>query len=225
MNNKLTNILWGIVLVALGLIFGLNALEITDINIFFDGWWTLFIIVPSAIGLFRSGDKTANIIGVIVGSFLLLACRDVLDFEMILKLIVPAILVIIGISFIFRDTIGDKVRSKMSTLPKNGKDYCATFSEQNVDYSGDVFDGCSLSAIFGSVNCNLRDTVINEDCAVYASAIFGGINIHVPENVNVKVTATPIFGGVSDKRRTKPTDAPVTIYINATCMFGGVDIK
>ena len=36
-----------------GVIFGLNALEITDINIFFDGWWTLFIIVPCFIGLFK----------------------------------------------------------------------------------------------------------------------------------------------------------------------------
>ena len=44
--NNYSNVLWGFVLIIIGIVFGLNALDITDINIFFDGWWTLFIIVP-----------------------------------------------------------------------------------------------------------------------------------------------------------------------------------
>ena len=35
---KSNNIIWGFILIAVGIIFGLNALDITDINIFFDGW-------------------------------------------------------------------------------------------------------------------------------------------------------------------------------------------
>ena len=60
--NKLTKILWGIVFIAIGI--GLNALEITSINIFFKGWWTLFIIIPCLIGLFDSDSdgKTGNLI-------------------------------------------------------------------------------------------------------------------------------------------------------------------
>ena len=57
--KKAENILWGIVLIILGLIIGGNTLGITNINIFFDGWWTLFIIVPCFIGLFKDSDKTA----------------------------------------------------------------------------------------------------------------------------------------------------------------------
>ena len=41
--------LWGIVFVLFGIVLGLNALGITNINIFFAGWWTMFIIVPSLI--------------------------------------------------------------------------------------------------------------------------------------------------------------------------------
>ena len=44
--NKISNLLWGCIFIVVGVIFGLNALNITSINIFFDGWWTLFIIVP-----------------------------------------------------------------------------------------------------------------------------------------------------------------------------------
>ena len=44
--KKLTKILWGIALVLAGGIFALKALGLTNIEVFFDGWWTLFIIVP-----------------------------------------------------------------------------------------------------------------------------------------------------------------------------------
>ena len=53
MKNKI----WGLILIAIGLVFGLNALEITNIDIFFDGWWTLFIIVPCFIGLITEREK------------------------------------------------------------------------------------------------------------------------------------------------------------------------
>ena len=52
MMKKSSSIIWGIVLIIIGAVFALNSLDITDIDIFFDGWWTLFIIVPSAIGFF-----------------------------------------------------------------------------------------------------------------------------------------------------------------------------
>lgn len=61
---KIRNILWGILFIFVGVIFGLNALEITNIDIFFDGWWTLFIIVPCFISLFKESDKTGSLIGI-----------------------------------------------------------------------------------------------------------------------------------------------------------------
>ena len=63
--KKFNRILWGIVLIALGTIFALNALEIADIDIFFKGWWTLFIIVPSLIGILTEKDKLGNIIALL----------------------------------------------------------------------------------------------------------------------------------------------------------------
>ena len=35
--NKISNWLWGIVLIVVGVVLGLNALNITKIDIFFDG--------------------------------------------------------------------------------------------------------------------------------------------------------------------------------------------
>ena len=61
--KNLTSVIWGLAFIIVGVIFGLNTLNITDINIFFDGWWTLFIIIPCFINLFKAGDKKGNIIG------------------------------------------------------------------------------------------------------------------------------------------------------------------
>lgn len=62
--NNFSKILWGIVLVALGVVIGLNALDIVHINFFFRGWWTLLIIIPCLIDLFNTkGDgKTGDLV-------------------------------------------------------------------------------------------------------------------------------------------------------------------
>ena len=226
--KKVSSILWGIVLVAAGVILALNAFGVTSINIFFDGWWTLIIIVPCVISLFTSNDKGGSLIGICVGVFLLLCCQDILSFDMFWKLLIPAAIVIIGISMIIKSVCGNKGTEVYKKLKSNGteiKNATATFSGTNVNFDGEVFDGAELNAVFGGVKCDLRGAVIEKDCVINASAIFGGIDIFVPDNLNVKINSTSIFGGVSDKKHNNNQANTPTLYINATCMFGGVDVK
>lgn len=226
--KKVESILWGIVFIVLGLIIAGNVLGIININIFFNGWWTLFIIIPCFIGLFKDNRRTGNIIGIIIGIALLLACQGILRFDLVWKLLFPVILIIIGISFIFRDTIGGKISKEIKELNKNKSDtneYCATFSEQNVKFDDETFAGADLTAVFGGVKCDLRKAIIEENQVINATSIFGGIEIFVPENVKVKIKSTPIFGGVSDKASYSKDEQAHIIYINATCIFGGVEIR
>ena len=226
--KKLSKILWGVALIAIGGIFALNAFGVTDIEVFFDGWWTLFIIVPCFIGLITEREKTGNIIGLLIGVFLLLCCQNVLGFDMLWKLAVPAIIVIIGLKLILGAIFGDKAAKLIVESRKNGdniKNGCATFSGQDLNFDGEVFEGAELNAIFGGVKCDLGNAIIEKDCAITASAIFGGIDIYVPDNVNVKISSNSIFGGVSEKKHRPAVQGAVTLYINATCMFGGVEIK
>lgn len=224
--NKVSNILWGIILVAIGVIIGLNSLGIASINIFFDGWWTLFIIVPCTISLFTDHDKTGDIIGIVIGVALLLACQNIINFETIWKLMIPFVLIIFGLSIIFKDMISGNIKEEIKKLNKtNDKEYYATFSGQNLNFNDEQFDGCKLNAIFGGVKCDLKGAKIKDNVLIDACAIFGGITLYVPEDVNVKISSIPLFGGVSDERKNKQKDAKKTIYINATCMFGGVEVK
>lgn len=226
--KNIGSILWGLVLIVIGLIIGGNALEITNINIFFDGWWTLIIIIPCFIGLFKEREKTGNIIGLLIGVALLLACQDLLEFDLIWKLLFPTILVIIGISIIFKDTIGGKVSKEIKKINENktgDNECCATFSSQNIKFDGEQFKGTNLTAVFGGIKCDLRDAIIEEDVVINTSSIFGGIDIYVPKDVKVKVKSSSIFGGVSDEKKHSNNAESHTIYINSTCVFGGVEIK
>lgn len=223
--KNISNILWGLVFVALGVIVGINTLGIADINIFFDGWWTLIIIIPSCIDFIKGRDKTGSLIGIIVGVLLLLGCQDIIDFELIWKLLVPIILVIIGLSLIFKDSLKSSLRRELKKLnnKKNEKEYCATFGAQKINFDNQKFDGADLNAIFGGLDIDLTKAEIIDNSVINISSIFGGTKVKVPDDVNIKVISTSIFGGVSNK---KPFNDKClkTIYINTTCLFGGVDI-
>lgn len=225
--NNIKNILWGIILVIIGVIIGLNTIGITDIDIFFDGWWTLVVIVPCFIGLFTNKDKTGNIIGLLVGVILLLGMQNIIDFNLIWKLLLPSIIVIIGLSLIFKNTFNSKINNEIKKLNnKNTKnnEYCATFSGQRIDFPNEEFKGATLNSVFGSITCDLREAKIKEDVVINASSVFGGIDIIVPDDVNIKIKSNSIFGGVNNKKKNNE-DKKYTIYVNASCLFGGVDIK
>ncbi len=222
---RFSNVLWGLVFLTFGILIGLNALEITNINIFFKGWWTLFLIIPGLIGLLTEKEKTSNLIILLIGVALLLASLDIINFSLIWKLLVPSILVIIGLSLIFKDVFLNETKKRIRNLNKRElKEYAATFSNQNLDFADEIVNNLSLTSVFGNINCNLKDENIKKETYIKVESIFGGIKIKVPDDVKVKIVSTSIFGGVSNHKEMK-NDSKKILYLDATCLFGGVEIK
>lgn len=226
MKRDLSKILWGVVLVLLGVIWGINSLGIMKINIFFAGWWTLFIIIPSAIGLFenRKENKLGNLIGLILGVMLFLGAQGICSFDLIWKLFFPVVVVLIGLSMIFGNKIKDKIDDKLKEIKSDDLEaIVATFGENKIDKSGEKFEGAKIDSVFGSVILDLTDAKLKNETVIEASAIFGSIDILVPKDVLVKVKSTSIFGGTSNNNRN--IESKKVIYIDALCLFGGIDIK
>ena len=224
---KMKNVLLGLGLAALGTIFGLNALGLTRIDVFFDGWWTLFIIVPCGLGLFRREEKTGNLIGLAVGAALLLSCQGILIFRLIMKLLFPAILVITGLSIALRGNLGDRAARQFIHAHKGDTgsgEYWATFSGQKLNFSGDHFRGAKLTAVFGGIDLDLTGAILDEDVLIDATAIFGGIDIHVPPQYRVKIQSSSIFGGISEENPHNGGENAITVYVDGSCVFGGVSI-
>lgn len=227
MKLRISNLIWGLFFVILGVGFAGNAFGYWHFTLFFAGWWTLFIIIPCFVSIIQNGPSTGSIIGLLIGLMLLMTRQNILDGELIGKLIVPMIFVIIGVGIMFANSFrGPRPTQAQYTKMNNGnRHYSATFSGQNIHCDNEVFEGASIEAIFGSVSLRLEQAIINEDVIITCNATFGGVEIYLPSDVNVKVSTTPVFGGVSNKRRNFANPNAPTVYINATCMFGGVDIK
>ena len=123
------------------------------------------------------------------------------------------------------DFTDEEIKKLNENRTKDGG-YCATFAGQNIKFDGEKFNGTELTAVFGGVKCDLTKAIIENDVVINATSVFGGIEIYVPDDVNVKIKSSSIFGGVSEKRKSDvKNENSHTIYVNATCIFGGVDIK
>lgn len=226
MRKRIGSIIWGILFIVAGVGFAGNAFGLWNFDLFFSGWWTLFLIIPAAVSMVENGPNTGNSILLLAGLVLLLSAQGFIQREIIGKLFFPVVLVLVGLSIL----LGSRAHH---TAPKEAAagaavgphpSYNAVFSGSSVRWPAEPFAGATLSAVFGGVDLDLREAVITQDVIIDATVVFGGIDLYVPPNVRVKVAGTPVFGGVENKAAAMSEDAP-TIYVNCTCIFGGMDIK
>ena len=110
--EKLGSIVFGCILIIVGTIVGLNLFEITNINLFFDGWWTLIIIIPSIIVIIKGKNKIDGIIGLVIGLVLLLICQNIVSEETIIKICIPLLIITLGISIITKSISSKKDNNK-----------------------------------------------------------------------------------------------------------------
>ena len=217
---------WGLVLVAAGVVIALNSLGIINFDLFFDGWWTMFIIIPSFVGLFDNKDRSGSIFGLLIGIIFLLSAQDIIDFDLIWKLIVPAFIAYIGIKMIFSSFKKNKTDRIIKEIKVEGGDLhsgVAVFCGTEMNFDGTVFDGADLTAVFGGVDCDLRGAIIDRDCVIKCCCVFGGIDIIVPDNVKVVTNTACVFGGVDANKSNN--SALHTIYVEGACIFGGIEIR
>lgn len=244
MKFKPSNVIWGLGFIIIGILLYCKTFLDWDISLWNLVWrfWPIVIILSSFSGLLNKGFNMGSFIWLLIGVVLLLLTNDLVDGDLIRKLLVPAALVLIGISIIFKGAFSgnknsnsytDHNYSSSSNVTGNTAnegnfkkgEYNAVFGSTQERYPNEIFLGTCINSVFGSVVLDLRDAVITEDVVINASVIFAGADIYVPSNVNIKVSSIPIFGGVSNKAHTDNTVGGPTIFINATCMFGGLEIK
>jgi predicted membrane protein len=135
---------------------------------------------------------------------------------------------------------GDYVRSEYFSYPNSS--YSAdmdsqldqrirvnTFfaSQTKVNHSK-YFSGGSITTIFGGTEINLLHADFQGVAEINLSILFGGCEIIVPSDWEVRTEATCVFGGIEDNRKGYVYQGPSAkkiLIIRGSCIFGGVDIK
>ena len=108
---------------------------------FFDGWWTLFIIIPCLISIVENGFNTGNIVGLTIGVLFLLSSQGIINSRIVAKLIFPTIIILIGIKIIFRDSF-NKTMKKSINMNANREEcleYTSIFGSQKETYPNEQF--------------------------------------------------------------------------------------
>ena len=250
MRKQWTRILLGLILVLAGVGYAGNALGFWHFGLFFDGWWTLFIIVPCLLSIVDHGFEACNVIGLGIGlilrgystaifngfdmgasnipqgMMLFISAQGLIGWHTMMRLLFPLILICIGVGLIFRPHRNPEVAHVVSTTNMDGApEITAIFGTETRRIVNDITGGASLTAVFGTLTIDLRDANIQRDIVVQATAVFRTVNLLLPEGTPVKIDGFSLFGGVSNHMPSPGAEGRPVVYVSGTSVFGSTEVK
>jgi len=209
----------GLFIVLLGVILLLNNLDLIPRL----PWWLYeytwqLIFMSVGVLIFLTGSRSTGFIFLGIGTFFLLKeyyYLNVQDFW-------PVILIIIGLSFIFRH----KRLTGNQESSENFFEAVNIFGGGNQIVTSPAMEGGRITSIFGGSEIDLTKAKALPNATIDVLTLFGGSEIRVPADWKVKIEVTAILGGFEDKRTNISQDenAPVVIVKGLT-MFGGGEVK
>ncbi len=88
-----------------------------------------------------------------------------------------------------------------------------------------VHSNTSVMAVFGGAELDTSEAVFEAPVVtINCFALFGGVEVKVPEGVEVRNQVAGIFGGTDVKVSPPQPGAPVVV-LKGVAMFGGVDVR
>ncbi|MCX6235626.1 MAG: DUF5668 domain-containing protein [Bacteroidetes bacterium] len=190
---------WGMLIVVIGLV-----------NIIGRKWWWGLLLVIA--GIFLMPDVFHNVFS-----------EDVNFWHVFW----PAVIILFGLGMIFGT--GHMFRHRRIDTISSGDDYIdevAVFGGGDRVVHSEAFKGGRMVAVFGGSKIDLTNTKmapgVNE---LEMIVVFGGSELVIPADWNIKIEVFSIFGGYSDKRGPTQVDYSKTLIIKGVTIFGGGEIK
>jgi hypothetical protein len=136
----------------------------------------------------------------------------------------PVLVVVFGLS-----VIAGRLRTRTRSVDDAYLDAFTIFGGSEKRSTSTAFVGGALTAIFGGATIDLRDVEIEDAPAeVSVTALFGGAEIIVPREWNVRLDVLPILGAATDERTRFDRDEThdeLDLVVEGFVAFGGVSIK
>ncbi|MFZ2538780.1 MAG: LiaF domain-containing protein [Oscillospiraceae bacterium] len=233
MKKSIAPLLFGIVFILAGIGYLGSVVLGWDFDVFFAGWWTLFIIVPSFISILSNGPRGFNLAAFFIGIVLLLSEQipQIFSYKTTGVAIVAVVIISIGVTLItnyFRKpnsaTYFNYQQNNTYQTPPQGNAGATgsynTAQPKGKNWSYDATNCPNYNAILSGVDT--KNTSTNFEGA-RVSAIMGGVDLDLRDAVvthDITVYVTAIMGGVD-------IFAPqnVKIAINKTDILGGTECR
>ncbi len=228
-STPVVGLLVGLAILSVGVAFTLLQFGVIDRQTAILSWPLAFVAVGlvKLLGRGTAQDRLFGLGLLAAGAVLEAHQLDYIDLSW--KLVWPALLIFVGLHIL----AGVLFRRRMCRTMESGTsvsgslDEHAVFGGRESRYEGSDFKGGQLSATFGSVTLDLtRADFSGDEVLLDARALFGGVEIRVPDHWRVELRGTPIMGGFEDK--TRPSGDAATakrLVISGQAMFGAVEVK
>lgn len=219
MKRNITPLLFGVVFILAGLGYLGSVLFDWHFTIFFDGWWTMFIIIPSFISILANGPKAFNVGAFLFGGLFLLGAQDVIPYRHFGVILVSSIVIYIGLALIIRYIRGPKVYDTNPIYNSSNTSYTTsnpTGEKSHVD-SDNTYQQNSTNMRGGAYSAN-SDTTSEPSY----NAILSGVDARNTSTDFQGAKVSAILGGVDLDLRDAIITKDVTVY--ATAVLGGIDI-
>lgn len=227
-NNKFDRRMWlGGAFIVLGFLFLLNSLDILDFSIsriIFS--WPFFFLV---IGVFITLNTNKKLLGGILSGLgaIFIIPHIFPDVHYNGTIVFAIIFIALGLYIILNKKETERIK-----FDQERKDYLedvSIFGGGSKFITSDNFKGGNITAVFGGSEINLKGCKLAEGTNVIdVLCVFGGTTLIVPQDWNIILNVTPIFGGFSNKLIKDPTATPdlnKTLIIKGLVVFGGGEIK
>lgn len=217
----------GLLIILVGVLFLLGNLGKLDIGDVFSTYWPLILIFIGIWHLIVHGFGRAGfgIVLIVIGAFFMLVNWDILEGRLWFYSW-PLLIIAAGLWLIFKPRLRP-FKEKAPDIKEKDLDTFTIFSGIKRRFESQEFRGGKVTVLFGGVELDFTQAKLaGKKATVELTAIFGGIELWVPREWEVVVDSSSIFGGVEDKRKAIPsTEIEATLFVRATAIFGGIDIK
>ena len=186
----------GIVIIVVGVLFTLDNLGLIEAEAYLRYW----PVIPIAIGLMKlwAGGRGASFPGLFfffAGVWLLLQSMAIVTIS--LWSLWPVLLILAGGSMIWRGVYGPACQRRVADTDGHSTiSAMAVLGGVNRGNNSRTFRGGDLTAVMGGCQIDLRNAAIEGDAVIDVFAMWGGIEINVPEAWSVSGQVTPILGGL-----------------------------
>lgn len=229
MKRNIAPLLFGVVFILAGLGYVGGVLFDWNFTIFFDGWWTLFLIVPAFISILSNGPKAANFAILLIGGLLLLHAQGVIPDGKFGMIIGASVVLFIGIALVVRFIRGPKQQTippqstyTYSTNNPMGGTTTINVDPSGVNYQTDSSNHTSANTTYTANTSSNKNYASDTTSQPNYNAILSGVDARNTSTDFQGAKIAAILGGVDLDLRDAVVTHDITIY--ATAVMGGIDI-
>lgn len=218
-------LLLGLTVMAVGVLLTLDNLGIGHWESYVRRFWPVALIAVGALKIRQSRDGSGGAFGgflfALAGTWLLLEHTALVRIRFVD--VWPLLVVFFGVYLVWQGVAGPRRRQLV--------DANATVSAMAIlggvthGNNSRAFKGGDLTAVMGGCEIDLRQASIDGEATIDVFAVWGGIEIRVPEDWTVVSRVASVMAGFSDS--TRPTQAALgkRLVIRGMILMAGVDVK